>query len=179
MANVQRVLNEYIPERSYPVKASVADINVGHAVFWNSIFQGLSTQDTLEPAASGSAGSTAADGRVQFANLFVGVAKTRHDANSFDKNIAVAVDAEVEFIMVNSAGVDTAATADIDPGTKVGISVNSLNKPVADRVMVDGHGSVTIADSEAIGRVTRQIKSGDKTARIHIRGIHVMSQTGI
>ena len=179
MANVQRVLNEYIPERSYPVKASVADINVGHAVFWNSIFQGLSTQDTVQPAGSGSAGSSAADGRYQFANLFVGVAKQRHDANSFDKNIAIAVDAEVEFIMANSAGVDTAATADIDPGTKVAIAVTGAFVPIPDRINVNGHGSATIADNEAIGYVSRQIKSGDKTARVHIRGLHVFSQTGV
>lgn len=175
MANVQRVLNEYFPERSYPVKASVNDIQVGDAVLWNTVFQGNTSQDTIQTASQGSAGSSAADGRYQFANLFVGVAKQRHDQNSYDKgNFAIAVDAEVEFIMVNSAGTDTAATADIDPGTKVAIAVDSNNRPISARVVVEGHGSVSsIAANEVIGKVSRQIKNGDKTARVHIRGIHV------
>lgn len=175
MANVQRVLNDYFPVRSYPVKASVNDINVGHAVFWNSIFQGNTSQDTIQPAGQGSAGSSGADGRYQFANLFVGVAKQRHDQNSYDKkDFAVSVDSEVEFIMVNSSAVDTAATSDFDPGTKVAIAVDSNSKPIADRVVVEGHGSVSsIASNEVIGKTTRQIKSGDKTVRVHIRGIHV------
>lgn len=175
MANVQRVLSDYFPHRSYPVKASVTDISVGDAVFWNTIFQGNSNQNTIQVASQGSAGSSAADGRYQFANLFVGVAKQKHEQNSYDKaDFAVSVDAEVEYIIVNSAGTDTAATADIDPGTKVAIAVDGSNKPIASRVVVEGHGSVSsIAANEVIGKTTRTIKNGDKTARIHIRGIHV------
>lgn len=174
MANVQRVVQDYFPHRSYPVKASVNDINVGHLVFWNTIFQGNTAQDTIQTASQGSAGSSASDGRYQFANLFAGVAKQRHDLNSYDKNnFAVSVDCEAEFIITNSLGVDTAATADFDPGTKVGIAVNSSNVPIPDRIMVDGHGSVTIGTTEVIGKLSRQIKNGDKTARVHLRGIHV------
>ena len=178
-SNVQRVLMDYISHRQYPVKGSVADIKVGDAVYLDNRFQANTTQQTVRPASSGSAGSSAADGRVQFATLFAGVAKSRHDLNSFDKNIPVSVDAEVEFIMVNSSAVDTAATADIPPGTKVGIAVDASNVPINDRVMVQGHGSVTIADAEAIGLTSRQIKSGDKTCRIHIKSVQVFSQTGI
>lgn len=178
--NVQRVLHDYIGPRAYPVKGSVADIKVGDAVFLDVRFQGNTAQQTVRPASSGSAGSTAADGRYQFANLFAGVAEARHDLNSYDKNIPIAVDAEVEFIMVNSSGVDTAATADFAPGTQVAIAVDSSNVPINDRVVVEGHGSVTtIADNEVIGLTSRQIKSGDKTVRVHIRSLQVFSQTGI
>lgn len=179
-SNVQRVLQDYIPIRAYPVKGSVADIKVGDAVFWDTRFQANTAQQTIRPASSGSAGSSAADGRFQFANLFAGVARGRHDLNSFDKNVPVSVDAEVEFIMVNSSNVDTAATADFAPGIKVAISVDSSSVPVNDRVVVVGHGSVTtIADNEAIGYVSRQIKNGDKTVRVHIKSLQVFSQTGI
>ena len=175
MANVQRVLQDYFPHRSYPVKASVNDIQVGHLTLWNSIFQGNTSQDTIQTASQGSAGSSTADARVQFATLFAGVAKQRHDQNSYDKvNFAVSVDCEAEFIIANSSGVDTAATADFDPGTKVGVAVDANSKPISDRVVVEGHGSVTtIASTEVIGKLSRQIKNGDKTARIHLRGIHV------
>lgn len=180
MANVQRVRQLYLPVRSYPVKGSVADIEVGDLLFWDTRFQGNADQNTVRPASSGSAGSSAADGRKQFADLFVGVATQRHDVNSYDKNdFGVAVDCEVEAIMVNSSNVDTSATADIDVGTNVGIAVNTSQVPVDDRVMVSGHGSVTVADNEAIGKVSRQIKNGDKTVRFHIKGLHVFSQTGI
>ncbi len=177
--NVQRVLQDYLPVRAYPVKGSVSDIKVGDAVYFDARFQANTTQQTIRAASAGSAGSTAADGRVQFATLFAGVARGRHDLNSYDKNVPVSVDAEVEFIMVNSSNVDTAATADFPPGTKVGIAVDSLSVPVNDRVMVQGHGSVTIADAEAIGYTSRQIKSGDKTVRVHIKSMQVFSQTGI
>lgn len=179
MANVQRVLMDYISRRQYPVKGSVANISVGDAVFWDARFQANTAQQTVRPASSGSAGSSAADGRYQFANLFAGISDSRHDLNSYDKNIPISVDCEVEFIMVNSSAVDTAATADIAPGTKVGIAVDANNIPISDRVMVNGHGSVTIADNEAIGLTSRQIKTNDKTCRVHVKSIHVMSQTGI
>ena len=178
--NVQRVLMDYISHRAYPVKGSVADIKVGDALFWDTRFQANTAQQTVRPASSGSAGSSAADGRYQFANLFAGIAKSRHDLNSFDKNIAVSVDCEIEMIMVNSSAVDTAATADFAPGIKVAIAVDASNIPINDRVVVVGHGSVsTIADNEAIGFTSRQIKSGDKTCRIHVKSLQVFSQTGI
>lgn len=181
MANVNRVLREgAVSPRAYPVKASVADINVGHFVYWDTRFQGNANQDTIRPAVSGSAGSSAADGRKQFADLFVGVARQRHDANSYDKNILVAVDCEIEAIITNATGVDTAATADMDPGVKVAIAVDSLFVPLNDRVLVSGGpGSITVADNESIGFVSRQIKNGDATVRVQIKGMHVFSQTGI
>lgn len=180
MANVQRVIHDYIPPRAYPVKGSAETIEVGDLVFWETRFQGQGGQNTIRPASAGSAGSSAADGRFQFANLFVGVAKQRHDLNSFDKSLLVSVDAEVEFIMANSSGTDTAATTDIDPGTKVAVAVDANNKPIDDRVVVEGHGGVTsIANNEVIGYVSREIKSGDKTVRVHIKGLHVFSQAGV
>ncbi len=178
--NVQRVLHDYLGPRAYPVKGSVADIKVGDALFLDARFQGNTAQQTVRPASSGSAGSTAADGRSQFATLFAGIAAARHDLNTFDKNIPVAVDAEVEFIIVNSAGVDTAVTADFAPGTQVAIAVDGSNVPINDRVVVEGHGSVTtIADAEVIGLASRQIKSGDKTVRVHIKSMQVFSQVGV
>lgn len=181
MANVQRVLHDYLPPRSYPVKGSVGLIEVGDAVYWDSGFQGNSSQDTIRPASSGSAGSSAADGRKQFADIFVGVARQRHDLNSFDKtHFLVSVDCEIEAIITNATGVDTAATADIDPGTNVAIAVNASFVPLDDRVLVSGGpGSITVADNESIGKVSRQIKNGDATVRIHIKGLHVFSQTGV
>lgn len=179
MANVQRVLHDYIPPRAYPVKGSVAAIEVGDLLFWNNIFQGTSSQDTVQPASAGSTGSSAADGRYQFANLFVGMAKQRHDLNSFDKSVLVSVDAEVEFVIANSTGVATVANADVDPGTKVGVAVTGAFVPIDDLVQIDGLHSVTVADNEAIGRVSRQVKNGDRTVRVHIKGLHVFSQSGI
>lgn len=182
MANVNRILreNEAISPRAYPVKASVTAIEVGDFCYWETRFQGNASQDTVRPASAGSAGSSAADGRKQFADLFVGVSKQRHDVNSFDKNISVSTDCEIEAIIANATGVDTAATADIDPGTNIGIAVNASFVPLDDRVLVSGGpGGVTVADNEAIGKVSRQIKNGDKTVRVHIQGMHVFSQTGV
>lgn len=182
MANVNRVLREgVVSPRAYPVKASVAAIDVGDFVYWDTRFQGNADQDTIRPASSGSAGSSAADGRKQFADLFVGVARQRHDVNSFDKLASlVAVDCEIEAIIANLTGVDTAATADLDPGTNVGIAVNASFVPLDDRVIVSGGpGGATVADNEAIGKVSRQIKNGDKTVRVHIKGIHVMDLAGV
>lgn len=181
MANVNRVLREgEVSPRAYPVKASVANIEVGDFVFWDTRFQGNAGQDTIRPASSGSAGSSAADGRNQFSVLFVGVARQRHDVNSYDKNILVAVDCEIEAIITNATGVDTAATADIDPGTNVAIAVDSLFVPIDDRVLVSGGpGGVTVANADAIGFVSRQIKNGDAAVRVQIKGMHVFSQTGV
>lgn len=180
MANVSRILNENLPERSYPVKGSVADIEVGDFVYWETRFQGNANQDTIRPASSGSAGASAADGRTQFSTLFVGVAKQRHDVNTFDKpNFAVSVDCEVEALIANSTGTALAATADIDPGTNVGIAVDSLFVPIDDRVTVSGMHSVTVADGEAIGKVSRQVKNNDTKVRFHLKGMHVFSQTGV
>lgn len=180
MANVQRILNDYLGIRSYPVKGSVDEIEVGDAVFWDTRYQGLAAQNTIRPAVAGSLGSSAADGRVQFATNFVGIATQRHASNSYDKaEFGVAVDCEIEIIIANSSGVATVANAEIDAGTKVGIAVGSTFQPINDLVQVDGLHSVTIADAEAIGRVSRKIKNGDKTARVHIVGMHVMGQTGI
>ena len=181
MANVNRILREgAVSPRAYPVKASVTAIDVGDFLYWETRFQGNASQDTVRPASAGSAGSTAADGRKQFADLFVGVARQRHDANSFDKTLLTAVDGEIEAIITNATGVDTAATADLDPGLNVAIAVDSLFVPLDDRVLVSGGpGAVTVADNEAIGKVSRQIKNGDKTVRVHIKGLHVFSQTGV
>lgn len=181
MANVNRVLREGdVSPRAYPVKASVEAIEVGDFLFFDTRFQANTAQDTVRPASAGSAGSSAADGRYQFANLFVGVSRQRHDLNSFDKNVLVSVDSEIEAIITNATGVDTAATADIDPGIKVAIAVNASFVPLDDRVLISGGpGSITVADNEAIGYVSRQVKNGDATVRVHIRGLHVFSQTGI
>lgn len=181
MANVNRILREgAVSPRAYPVKASVAAIDVGDFLFWDTRFQGNANQDTVRSASAGSAGSSAADGRKQFADLFVGVARQRHDVNSYDKTLLTSVDCEIEAIITNATGVDTAATADIDPGTNVAIAVDSLFVPLDDRVLVSGGpGSVTVANNEAIGQVARQIKNGDKTVRVHIKGMHVFSQTGV
>ena len=179
MSNVMRVLHDNINPRAYPVKGSVSETEVGDFVFFNNIYQGNTTQLTIQPASSGSVGATAANSRYQFAQLQVGVAKQRHASNSYDKNILVSVDAEIEAIITNSTGVDTVTTADFSPGTKVGIACDASRVPIDDRIVIDGHGSVTVADNEAIGYVSRVVKSGDKTARFHLKGMHVFSQTGI
>lgn len=179
MANVNRVHADNLPVRPYPVKGSVAQIEVGDFVFWDTRFQGNANQDTLRPASSGSAGSSEADGRSQFATLSVGVARGRHDLNSFDKNMSVSVDAIIEATIANSTGVATSVTADFDPGTNVGIAVNASFVPIDDMVVVSGHGSVTVADAEAIGKVSHQIKNGNATVRFHLKGMHVFSQVGV
>lgn len=179
MANVNRVHYDNLPIRPYPVKGSVGAIEVGDFVFWDSRFQGNTNQDTIRPASAGSAGSSAADGRTQFATLFVGVARGRHDVNSFDKNMGVSVDAVVEAYICNATGVATAATADADPGTNVGIAVDASFVPIDDRVVVSGLHSVTVADAEAIGKVSHQIKNGDATVRFQLKGMHVFSQVGV
>ena len=48
---------------------------------------------------------------------------------------------------------------------------------IDDRVQVDGHGSAAVAANEAIGFTSRTIKNGDRTVKVHIRGIHVMDRT--
>jgi len=180
MANVPNVLHDYRGIRSYAVKGSVGDIEVGDLLYFDSKFQGQTGQNTVRPASSGSAGASAADGRSQLATNFVGVARQRHDVNSFDKaDFGVSVDCEIEMIIANSSGVATVANAEIDPGAKVGAAVNTSFVPQDQLVQVDGLHSVTVADAEAIGRLTRRINSGDKTCRVHIVGIHVMGQTGI
>ena len=181
MANVARVLNEgAVSPRAYPVKASVAAIEVGDFTYFDTRFQGNASQDTVRPASSGSAGSSAADGRKQFADLFVGVSRQRHDLNSFDKDILVSVDCEIEAIITNATGVDTAATADIDPGTNVAIAVNASFVPLDDRILISGGpGSVTVADNETIGKLSRQVKNGDTVARVHIKGVHTMDLAGV
>ena len=180
MANVQRVLNDFLPMRQMPVKGSVAAIQTGDLVFWDTRFQANTNQQTIRPASSGSAGASAADGRAQFSTLFCGVAAERHDLNSYDKNQPVHVDCEAEFTIANSSGVATVANADIAPGTKVGVAVNSSNIPLdGGLVQIQGLHSVTIADGEAIGTLSRQIKNGDKTCRVHVKSTLVFSQTGI
>ena len=179
MANVNRVHVDNLPIRPYPVKGSVGNTEVGDFVFWDSRFQGNTNQDTIRPASAGSAGSSAADGRTQFATNFVGVARGRHDVNTFDKTMGVSVDAIVEAYICNSVGVATAATADADPGTNVGIAVDASFVPIDDRVVVSGMHSVTVADAEAIGKVSHQIKNGDATVRFHLKGMHVFSQVGV
>lgn len=179
MANTQRVLQDFLPMRAMPVKGSVANIQVGDALFWDTRFQANTNQQTIRPASSGSAGANAGDGRYQFAQLFCGVAAERHDTNSYDKNQPVHVDCEAEYTIANSSGVATAANADIAPGIKVGIAVDSSNIPIVNMVQVDGLHSVTIADNQAIGTLSRQIKNGDKTCRVHVKSMLVFSQTGI
>lgn len=180
MANIQRVLKNYTSLRKYPVKGSAEAIEVGDLVFFDERFQANTTQQTLRPAGAGSVGSSAGDGRYQFANLFVGVASGRHDLNSFDKNVPVAVNAEIECVICNSTGVATAATADIPPGKKVGVAVNGSFAPVnGGKVQIDGHHSVTVADNQAIGKLSRQVKNGDTTCWVHIVGMDVFSQTGV
>lgn len=178
MANVQRVLKMGATHRAYPVKGSAEAIDVGDFVYWEERFQGNTGQDTIRPASAGSAGSSAADGRSQFATLFVGVSTQRHDLNSFDKLLhGVAVDAEIEAIITNSVGVDTVANADVSPGTRVGIAVTGAFVPIKDRVQIDGLHSATVAAAEAIGKVSRQVKNGDRTVRVHIEGVHVFDRT--
>ena len=177
MANVMNVLNDFIPPRAFPVKGSAAAMEVGDLVYLDSTFQGNTAQDTLQPASSGSATQGAATQKNMFAQQFAGVARQRHDLNTFDTDRLVSVDAEVEYIMVNSTGTDTAATADIIPGTRVAAGVTSGGALIDDRVQVDGHGSSSVAANEAIGYVSRTIKSGDRTARVHIKGIHVFDRT--
>lgn len=179
MANNMRVVLSNVPHRALPVKGSVSSIEVGDFVILDATFQGQSSQITARPASAGSAGANAGDGRYQFANLFAGVSLHRHDLNSFDKNILVCVDGEVEALIANSTGVATAATADIAPGTKVGIAVNASFVPIDDMVQVNGMHSVTVADNQAIGYVSRLVKSGDATVRVHIKSMQVFSQTGV
>lgn len=180
MANQMRVLRSHLPGRAYSVKGSAEAIQVGDLVFWDARFQANTSQQTLRPAGAGSAGANAGDGRYQFANLFAGVAMQRHDLNSFDKDLLVCVDGEIEMTIANSTGTATAATSDIAPGTKVGVAVNASFVPLNNGLcQIDGHHSVTVADNQAIGYLARKVKSGDETARVHIKGVHVFSQTGI
>jgi hypothetical protein len=179
MANTQRVLSDYYPPRAYPVKGSAEAIQVGDLAFWEARFQASTSQTTLRPASAGSAGASAADGRKQFADLFAGVAGERHDLNSYDKNILVHVNCEVEYTIANSSGVATAANADVAPGTLVGAAVDTNNKPLTSLVQIDGLHSVTVASNQAIGMVSRQVKNGDRTVRVHIQGTHVMTNVGV
>ena len=180
MANVQRVLNDFRGVQAYPVKGSVANIEVGDMVYFDSRFQADAAQNTIRPASSGSAGSSAADGRFQFAANFVGVSHQRHDVNTYDKGeFGVSVDCEVEMIIANSTGAQTVANAEIDAGTLVGIAVTGAFIPIDDMVQVDGLHSVTVAANEAIGRLSRRIRNNDRTCRVHIVGMHVMGQTGV
>ena len=179
MANVQRVLRSNLSPRKYPVKGSVEAIEVGDAVFQDARFQGNTSQITVRPAGAGSTGSSAGNGRFQFATNFVGFSQGRHDLNSYDKNIPVNVDCEVEAVICNSTGVATAATSRIAAGTKVGIAVNGSFVPLnGGKVQIDGHHSVTVADNEAIGQLSRLVESGDSTCWVHIRGMHVFNQSG-
>lgn len=179
MANTQRVLRSNLPLRRLPVKGSAAAIEVGDFVFFDDKFQGNTNQHTLRPASSGSAGASAADGRTQFAVWFSGVAHERHDLNSFDKNMGVDVDCEVEVKIANSTGVATAANAKIAYGAKVAIAVNSSNVPLDDLVVIDGLHSVTVADAAAIGRLSRTVENGDTTCWVHVKAVQVMAQSGI
>lgn len=180
MANVQNVLHDYRGIRAYPVKGSAAEIEVGDLVYWETRFQANTAQNTLMPASAGSTGSSAADARYQFANLFAGVSRQRHDLNSYDKGeFGVSVDCEIEMIIANSTGAQTVANAEIDAGARVGIAVTGAFVPLDGRVQVDGLLSATVADNEAIGRLSRRIKNNDRTCRVHIVGIHVMGQTGV
>lgn len=180
MANNQRILHSHLPNRSVPVKGSAENIEVGDFVFQDNRFQGNTSQITLRPASAGSVGSSAGDGRYQFANLFAGVATQRHDQYSFDKHgFSVSPDCEVEVLIANSTGIATAATSDIPPGTKVGIAVNSSFRPIDDMVQIDGHHSVTVADNQAIGYTARIVKSGERSVRVHVKSMQVFSQTGI
>lgn len=178
--NTQRVLADFLPPRTLPVFGSVGNISVGDLTFFDARFQGNTSQMTMRPASDGSAGANAGDGRYQFAQLFSGVAGQRHDQYSYNKaNLLVHVDCEIEIVIANSVGVATAATADVAPGTKVGVAVDSSNKPIVDKVQVDGLHSVTIADNQAIGTLARIIKNGDKTCRVHVKSTLVFSQIGI
>ena len=178
MADVQRVLHDYIPPRAYDVKGSVSIINAGDLLFYNSTYQGIS-QQTVQGAGAGSAGNSAANARFQFANLFVGVSHDRHDVRPTNDQILVSVDAEIDIPLANSTGVATAATAEIGPGAKVGVAVDGNFVPIADKIVVDGAHSVTVADNEAIGRTSRVVRPNEKLVRVHIKGLHVMSQVGI
>ena len=112
MANVMRVIHPHLPDRSMPIKGSAEAIQVGDFLFLDVRFQGNTTQMTVRPASAGSTGSSAGDGRYQFANLFAGVSNQRHDLNSYDKvGLNVCQDGEVEALICNSTGTATAATA--------------------------------------------------------------------
>ena len=176
MANIQRILRNNAPLRKMPVKGSVEAIEVGDLVFFDARFQGNTTQMTIRPAGAGSAGANAGDGRFQFATNFAGIATHRHDLNSFDKNVPVGVDCEIEAVICNSVGVATDATSDIAPGTRVGIAVNGSFVPVNGcKVQIDGHHSVTVAANQSIGYLSRQVKSGDKNCWVHVVSVHVFN----
>jgi hypothetical protein len=180
MANVMRTRQNYLPLRHYPVKGSAEAFEVGDLLYLDDQFQGNTAQDTVRPASSGSADAGATTGEELFATRFAGVAHQRHDLNSFDQTRAVSVEGEFEFVMANSTGVDTAATADIVPGTKVAVATTSTGVPLDDRVVVEGHGGVTsIPDAATIGRTSRVIKNGDTGVLVHLKSVHVMSNTGV
>lgn len=177
MANVQRIIHNYSPAHAYPVKGSVEAIEVGDAVYLETRFQGQTSQITARVAHAGSAGANAGDGRMQFAANFAGFAIQRHDLNTFDKNLLVMVDGEVEMMIANSSGVNTAATADIPIGARVGIAVDSTFKPIDDAVQIDGLLSATVATNQAIGLLSRTVRSGDVTARVHVKSMQLFSKT--
>ena len=168
MANVQRVKHEFKPSTRHPVKGSVEAIEVGDLVYQDSRFQGNTSQNTVRPASSGSAGANAGDGRFQFAENFSGVARQRHDLNSFDKEIAVNMNCEAEYTIYNNAGAATAVTADFDVGTLIAVAVTAAFVPIDQGVVIDGHGSTTVAANQAIGRLSRPCKNGDSTAWCHL-----------
>lgn len=179
MANVQRVLRSHASPRKYPVKGSAEAIEVGDFAYMDERFQANTSQFTLRPASAGSAGANAGDGRFQFAENFVGLSQGRHDLNSFDKNVPVNVDCEMEAVICNSVGVATVASSDIPMGKKVGVAVNGSFVPVnGGKVQIDGHHSVTVAANQAIGLLSRVVKSGDSTCWVHIQGKDVFSQSG-
>jgi hypothetical protein len=180
MANVMRVTHSNLNLRSHSVKGSIEQIEVGDFVFQERRFQANTNQISLRPASAGSAGASAADGRFQFAEVFAGVSAQRHDATSFDKDeFGYWTDCEVEVLIANSVGVATAANAVIRVGAKVGIAVDGSFLQKDDLVQIDGLHSVTVANNEAIGYVTRQIKSGDTHARVHVKSMLVFDQDGI
>jgi hypothetical protein len=179
MANVMRTRQNYLPIRQYPVKGSAEAFEVGDLLFLEDQFQSDTTQHTVRPASAGSADAGAVTAEEMFANRFAGVAHQRHDLNSFDQTRAIAVDGEFEFVMANSTGADTAATADHVPGKRVAVATTSGGVPIDDRVIVDGHGSATVSDAQAIGRTAKAIKNGDSTVRVHLKSIDVMENSGV
>ena len=173
MANVMRVTKS-LDDRALPLKGSVESMEIGDLVFLEKRFQGNTSQISVRPASAGSTGSSAADGRYQFATNFAGVAMQRHDQNSYDKTgLRCVVDGEIEILLANSTGTATVATAPIAPGTKVGVAVTGAFVPIDDKVQVDGHHSVTIADNEAIGKVARLVKTGDAYVRVQIKSSQI------
>ena len=179
MANTIRVTHE-TQRIGLDVKGSAAAFEQGDWVFQDNVFQGSTSNITLQPASAGSVGASASASRKNFADLMAGVAQQRHDFNSFDKiELPIAIKGQAEYSIYGSNGTVIAATGIVPPGRKVGIATDSSFRPLNQGIVVDGVNSIVVADNEAIGRTSHIIRSGQSIARFSFESNILFGQTGV